>query len=502
MSEYYESRTSTPQRVITPEERQRQQINAIVNSAIQAAQARQQQEMANLQKKHEKEKKQLDEKLKSLNSQFRNNIVQHQQQLIQMQQQYDTHLSQAITNAERQRNQDRIRFERDLHDAIDSVNETIENLRTSTQNALDATRRNIEDFRAETNNALNEQQVQINNIVSEVHNDKAKAASIRHALKDTYNEQLSIVRSKNYQKYAPNQLEAINARVEGIALPDESACAVLHSAYIDLLTLDTNIEQARMAYEAKHIITLKAAEEVLIKMNKNRNGIAVTDGENNELIDAETGEVVRIELDFWTEGEYGKLESRLESIKNGIINGLDDPQYTIDDLSVALKEIESIDQQQIKMVIQSIQHGKASQIRANMGDIIEEYLRSQRYRVISSDYENSDPRNAYVIKLTDGSSKIIFVINPENNKDNSVVSRIIDSDLPEPQKIALNQDIVQILDETGLVTSNGGCRRHDYCSDSAWEQIYDLNVVNQEIPLETKQRAGLRDTRRERTTLG
>lgn len=502
MSEYYESRTSTPQRVITPEERQMQQINAIVNSAMQAAQARQQQEIANLQKKHETERKKLEKKLNSLNSQFRDNIVQHQQRLIQMQQQYDTQLSQAVANAERLRNQDRIRLERDLHNAIDSVNATIENLCTSTQHALDATNREIENLRVSTNHSLHEQQVQINNIVSEVHNDKAKAASTRHVLEDACNEQLSIVRSKNYQKYAPNQLDAITARVEGMALPDESACAVLHSAYIDLLTLDANIEQARMAYEAKHIITLKAAEEVLIKMNENRNGIVVTDGENNELIDAETGEVVKIELDFWTEGEYSKLERRLKSIKDNIINGLDNPQYTMDDLGVALNEIETIDQLQTEMVIESIQRGKASQIRANMGDIIEEYLGNQRYRVLSSDYENHDQRNAYIIKLTDGNSKIVFIINPENNEDNSIVSRIIDSDLPEPQKVALNQDVVHILEDAGLITSNGGCRRHDHCSDVAWNQIYDFDVVNQEIPSEMKLRAGLRDTHRERTKLG
>ena len=237
MSEYYESRTSTPQRVITPEERQMQQINAIVNSAMQAAQARQQQEIANLQKKHETERKKLEKKLNSLNSQFRDNIVQHQQRLIQMQQQYDTQLSQAVANAERLRNQDRIRLERDLHNAIDSVNATIENLCTSTQHALDATNREIENLRVSTNHSLHEQQVQINNIVSEVHNDKAKAASTRHVLEDACNEQLSIVRSKNYQKYAPNQLDAITARVEDMALPDESACAVLHSAYIVHQTL-------------------------------------------------------------------------------------------------------------------------------------------------------------------------------------------------------------------------------------------------------------------------
>lgn len=498
MSEEYESRTYTPSNYISPEEKQRQQINAIVNSAMQAAQVRQQQEIADLRRKHETEKRQMEQKLNSLKSQFKDNIIKHQQNLIQMQEQYDVQLSQAIANAERLREQDRIRIEGELHDAIDLVNATIENIRTSTQRALDATNINLENLRVTTNSVLQEQQVQINNIVSEVHNDKSRAAAIRHALEESFQEQLSIVRGKNYQKYAPNQMEAINARVEGMDLPDASACAVLHSAYTDLLALDTDIEQARMAYEARHVITLGAAEKVLNEMNKNRNGITVTDGDNNELFDEETGEVVRIEIDFWTEGEYSKLEKRLESIKESIIKGLDDSKYSINDLDAALKEIESINCQQNEMVLDSIRRGKASQIRAEMGDCVKEHFKSQLYSIISCDYENHDPRNAYIIKVTNGSSKIVFVINPENEEINSVVGRIVESDLPEPQKEALNRDVVCVLKETGLITSGGECKHHDFYSDSAWKDIYDLDVVQQDIPFETKQRAGLRDIRRER----
>ena len=122
---------------------------------------------------------------------------------------------------------------------------------------------------------------------------------------------LTMVPLKNHQKYAPGQLNAIQARLNGIdALSDEAACAILNTNFNDLLTLDANIEKAKMEYEAKHLITLKAAEDVLARMHENRKTISLTDG-NNEPLKDDKGEIVRLELDFWTEGEYGKLEKEL-----------------------------------------------------------------------------------------------------------------------------------------------------------------------------------------------
>lgn len=497
MSEEYESRTYTPRHVISPEERQRQQINDAVNAAIRTATIQHQNDMANLRKQHDAERQQLNQRLNTLNSQFKDVIIQHQQQLDDMRKQHNALLSRTIAEAEQKRQQDRKRFEQELNEAIDIVEANVEDLRKSTQRALDATNMNLDSLRVETRRALNEQQNQINSIVEEVHNDKAKAAAIKKALSDFYEEQLSIIRIKNYQKYAPNQLDAIEARLKGIdRLPDVAACAVLNTAFNDLLTLDTTIEQAKMEYETKHILTLKAAEEVLARMHENRNTVTLTDGDNNVVTD-ENGCVVKLELDFWSEGEYGKLETQLSDIITSIKQGLNDPKCTIDDLDQALKEIRNIDKQQNEWVVESIQRGNASQIRAEMADVIAEHLEEQRFQVVERGYENGDARNAYFIKLNDGESEIVIAVNPESNDTNNVIRKTIETELSEPALIQRNKDIDNALEKVGIRTSGGACKKRDLDSDEAWREIYDMKVVCENIPFEIKERARLKDVRKE-----
>lgn len=498
MSFDYGTRASTPPRVISPEEIQRRQINKAVDAAMQRANQQHRRDLDALKVKHEKEQQQLERKLSSLNSQFADSIRNHQKQMRDMREQYDIRLNEVITDIDIKRQQDRAQFEKELNEAVDIVNANIEGLRQSTQKAFDATNESIKMLRIETQNQLNEHQNQINNIVDEVHKDKAKAAMTKQALKEAYNELHSILQIKEHEKFTPKQLIAIDARLGNIdLLPDVAACAVLNTEFNNLLILDANLEQAKMEYETKHLLTLKAAEEVLARMNENRNKISLTDG-NNNVIRKENGEIAKIELDFWTEGKYGEQERRLEAIKEEVIEGFHDPNYTVDELDRALNEIQDIDQQQNELVVESIKCGNASQIRAEMADAIIEHLEGQRFQVIARGYENGDARNAYFIKLNDGTSEIVVVVNPESNENNLVIRKTVDTDLSEPSLIQLNKDIDKVMQEAGLCTSCGGCRQHDSITDQAWQEIYDMDVVHQNIPSETKERARLKDIRRAR----
>lgn len=498
MSFDYGTRVSTPPRVINPEEIQRRQINIAVDAAIRRANEQHRKDLATLKSKHEKEQQQLEKKLSSLNSQFADSIRRHQKQLSEMREQYNTSLNEVIVDVEFKRQQDRRKYEKDLNEAVDIVNANIDDLRQSTQKAFDATHQSINTLRIETQRQLDKHQIQINNIVDEVHSDKTKAAATKQALQAAYNEQHSILQIKEHEKFAPKQLAAIDARLVNIdLLPDVAACAVLNTEFNNLLSLDANLEQAKMEYETKHLLTLKAAEEVLARMNENRNNVSLTDG-NENVIRNENGEMAKIELDFWTEGKYGELENRLEAIRKEMVEGLRNPSYTIDNLDNALVEIQSIDQQQNELVIESIKRGNASQIRAEMADAIIEHLEGQRFQVIERGYENCDARNAYFIKLNDGASEIVVVVNPESNENNLVVRKTIDTNLAEPSLIQLNKDIDKVMLEAGLCTSCGGCRQHDSVTDKAWQEIYDMDVIQQNIPSETKKRAGLRDIRKER----
>lgn len=498
MSLDYGSRTSTPSRVVRPEEIQRRQIIDAANAAIQQVNARHMQEIAALRSQRERERQELNQKLKSLNSLFADSIRRHQKQLSELREQYNARLTSLIVENEKKRQQDRMQLKKELDEAMDIVNANVEDLRQSTQSALDATNQSIKELRIETQQRLNGQQQQINNIVEEVHNDKTKAAAIKQALRLAYDEQRSILQIKEHEKYAPRQLAAIDARLANIdSLPDAAACAVLNTEFNNLLTLDADIEQKKMEYETKHLLTLKAVEEVLARMNENRKTVSLTDGNGNVIKKAD-GEIALIELDFWTEGKYGELEKDLETIKERVTRGLHDTSFTVDDLDEALQRIQEIDQQQNELVIESIKSGNASQIRAETADVIVDHLEGQRFQVVERGYENSDARNAYLVKLNDGTSEIVVVVNPESNEENLVIRRTIDTDLSEPSLIRMNEDIDKVLREIGLSTQGGCCQKSDPNGNQAWREIYDMDVLGQEIPLEIKVRARLKDVRKER----
>lgn len=496
MSHNYGSTTYTSQRVITPEERQRQQMQEAIRRAMEEARRQYLIEVDILRDQHDKEKEELHAAISKLQSQYANAISQHQQQLQQLRNQCDKNLQQAIARAEQKRQQDRVLIEKELNDAINAVNANIDDLRQDTANALDIVTQNINQLQADTAKALENQQQQINSIVAQIQGDKDRARQTKNALMAAYQEQLGIVNLKNHQKYAPGQLNAIQARLNGIdALSDEAACAILNTNFNDLLTLDANIEKAKMEYEAKHLITLKAAEDVLARMHENRKTISLTDG-NNEPLKDENGEIVKLELDFWTEGEYGELEKELEDIKKQITDGLNDPKYTTDDLDKALDRIMQINQRQMELVVSSIEKGNASQIRAEMADIIVEHLEGQRFEVIERGYENNDARNAYIIKFDDGTSKIIVIINPESNTVNHVVIGTVETDLSEPALIEQGREINEILSEAGIRTDGGVCNPRDSSVEDALRSMYDIDIINQNIPKEAKERAHIREVKR------
>jgi hypothetical protein len=496
MSEEYESRTYTPPRAISPEERQRQQIRDAVNAAMRTANAQYQQNVAFLNQKHNEEMARLNQKISTLEGDIRNRARMRQKQYEKLREEYEKNINNAMADAEKKRQQDRKRFEEDLEEAVNSINDHIDDLRESTQQAINATNESLRNLHIETSKALEDQQQQINDIVEEYHSDKKKSAIIRKSLTEEYNGQVSIIELMNHRKYAPSQLDGIVTEVGDLkSVTDDAAIAILHMSINKVLLLKAKIEQAKLEYETHHSLTLKAAEEVLARMNENRKKVSLTDG-NNNVVKKENGEIAKIELDFWTEGEYRRLEKELEVIKEEIIGGLDSHDFTVDDLENALQKIESVDKQQNELVVESIKRGNASQIRAEMADIIAEHFRDQRFRVVERGYENGDARNAYFIKFDDGTSELVVVINPENIESNVVIRKTIDTDLSEPDLIQLNEDIDSVLEDAGVSTLGGACKKRNHNADTAWREIYDMDVICQEIPFETKERARIKDFRK------
>ena len=529
MSHNYQSTTYNPP--ISPEERQKREMNAAIDRAITVANNQHREEINRLNNQHAAETASLNQKLSAMNSQYSGMIRQHQQKMDQMRQNFDAQLqlsiaeqtarrqrdlrqqrqyfdsqlerqesqhrqemarqqqvfNDALQHEAAQREQLRYDLEIQLDTAVDDLNANIDNLRSDTQFAINQVNQNIQLLAEETQQSLDDIRADINSIFDAM----TEAAERKRELQQAYNEQLSIIQMKNYQKYAPDQLQRIEAQLNGIdVLPDTAACAVLHTAFNNLIILDSDIEQARIEYEAKHLITLKTIEEILVTMNSNRNTPVTF---NNEVELDDRGEVVKIELDFWTDGKYSELEKELMGIKESVQNGIDDPKFTTNDLDKALDRAVQINQEQNQLVIDAIERGNASQIRAEMADCVADILRGQRFSIIQRGYENNDARNAYIVKLDDGTSKIVVIINPVSNKKNKVVISTVVTDLSESDLEEQGQEINEILaEEMGIDTLGSSCDRNNPAMDEAMRNIfYDLNITQNPIPDVTRKAANL-----------
>ena len=179
-----------------------------------------------------------------------------------------------------------------------------------------------------------------------------------------------------------------------------------------------------------------------------------------------------------------------------INQGLENDNYTINDLDKALNRVERINERQMALVVESIEWGNASQIRAEMADTIMDHLEGQRFHVIENGYENNDARNSYIIKLEDNNNKILIIIESgDSPQEQKVIVKTIETNLQEPSINERNHDIDDILEKAGVHVNGGICKKHNPSSEKSWRDIYDMDVINQCIPSETKKQSGLKENR-------
>ena len=499
MSNHFDSETRTPRAVLTPEERQQREMDRAIRRAIREANSRYEEERRRLEEQHQQDAQRLREQIEQLNGSHRVFVEQHYRQLEALREEHERQLNEAEERRQRDREQfegELVHLGAELADLREETQGAISSLRSETFEAIDTVAESVEQLREETREELAKQQQQIQDLATEVHEDKARALETMRVLMEACRAQQSIIAGKQHQKYAPGQLNRIQAKLNGVdALPPTSACAVLCMVFNELLTLDTDIEIAKLAYEKKHLQVLKAVEDVLKRMDESENSISVTDGEDQPIVD-ENGKTVTINLDYWSGGEYTRLKKKLQEIRDKIQNGLDDPNFTTAHLDEALNEILEINRQQLQLVIQCIQKVKASQVREEMAFSIIKHFKCQFFKVKEQGFENGDRRNAYFIKLYDEYSELVIVINPdESTETNHVIIKTIETELSEPEVDQQNKDINKVLEDSGVEVADGVCHGDHPEVEEGWRVIYDTDVVHEPIPASVKEKARLKDTR-------
>ena len=452
MSEYTSSTYRVPRPVLTPEQIQQQRIQNAVNTAVAQSNTARQREIENLKNLQRLREQDFERKIANLDSTVQEAARRHKQQMQQQSNEFYKKLEQ--------------------QDAENK--EALATQRAETIAAVAATNQRIE-------NIARNQQQQIDGIKDKFRLEDEKAKCLQEELQAA----LAYVQTLQYNKYKPGDLQRIADRVNGLnKLPATSVIGIVYPAIKDLNNLAKDIEQARVQYETKHTEAMQEAEKVLLTMNENRKNTCFTDG-NNKILEDKNGNPVKVELDFWSEGEYSEIEQKLTELKTKVKNGLTAPNFTMKHLDDALTEINAFDERQNQIVVESIMKGVASEARAVQADAAIECLQKQFYYLIERGYDDKDQRKSYRVKMKNNNGNTIEVLisSKESDLTEMIVETHEESENYESDttKLIRSKELNQALKDEGiegLYSSETKCISE---KESTISKIYDQEALRKSI---------------------
>lgn len=217
----------------------------------------------------------------------------------------------------------------------------------------------------------------------------------------------------------------------------------------------------------------------------------------NRHIELNENEVVQ-EADYWTNGRYQILEDKVANLHRILAQNKD--RLTVEELNEYLDQLETLHQEQEKLLEEAVERIISSQIRAEMGDIVVEVLSQQGYRIKNQEcgYADQDQRSPYMIKLHNkNGTEIVTVISPDDNTYQNVISiNTYNDDVnDDAARRKRSNDILAALKENGLKLGE------TECMEDSIAEFYDVeNLVKQggkKIPKKVLQKAGMLNSQTE-----
>jgi len=327
----------------------------------------------------------------------------------------------------------------------------------------------VDQLENRVNESFKKQQAQITNIKQSVNQlyqkeaDEQKRAVLM--IKDLDILLRTVNEKTNHEKYAPGRLKSLQNRFSQLrdgSLPAASLIALALSLTNDLWELEEEILKNKMRFEAMHNFVLKEAEELLKTMHKNRSDIFFTDEEGNKMEDQE-GNSVRLELDYWTKGEYSLLEQQAEKLRSDLEKLKESPKLTEEVLKEILNNLGCIKSDQNELVKIALKRGIASEQRIAISSDIINAMINQGFELKS--LSNGDPAHNYLggetetdqregvfAILTNGNgTEISLIIHPDEGLTNNhiIFQRNDDSSLNESELRRSIDAVKTIIEKQG-----------------------------------------------------
>jgi histidinol phosphatase-like enzyme len=315
-------------------------------------------------------------------------------------------------NAEKQA---RIRAEQEHQRALQrQANDFYGKLQTEIANVQNWTQSKINDLQNKVNQQFDNQQSQINDVRNQVRNLYEKEANAEKRAANLISDvldRLNTAKNSQHQKYLPGRLNQIIEQVQRLANstdPAASRIANAQTALNDIWNLEDDVARAQAHFETLRLITLKQADEIIEIMRNNRSVTA-----KNE----ETGETTELEINFWTKGEFNKLESEAKMLKQKLEDKKDSIELNEDHVKEIEKRLATIKNAQNTMRDETIRQGLASEHRVEISEDIVGALLEQGFELQGDNAHNymggeetTDVREGVFAVLKDANGREITVI--------------------------------------------------------------------------------------------
>jgi len=228
---------------------------------------------------------------------------------------------------------------------------------------------------------------------------------------DNLQQELDFIRSRyRHEQFAPGELARLEQRLQ-LARSNlsqgvyQSAIASGQEAFLQAHQLREQLELEELRWEHLRQAAHESATAALLFLDEHR------------LIQyqLDTAQALEVEVDYWTEGRWQALRTRLEPI----LAQSSDPEASLsaDELTARRAEADALADEALALVAMARNAAFSSIQRRDIQEIILERLERLGYRHIDSTYEAGDERRAYHMKLRNGNGEEMVTIVAPTGED-------------------------------------------------------------------------------------
>ncbi|OIJ62789.1 hypothetical protein [Streptomyces mangrovisoli] len=323
-----------------------------------------------------------------------------------------------------------------------TVEATAGQLRAEVQARLDAQqdvlRREIADERAARRKEFDHLSQQVGELTA----DRERAGEVaRIWVDDARTVERAIAQELPHERFAPGELDRLRTRLataeSNVAQGrHDAAIALSQETYHALSELRLEVAQRDLAHRAARAGAVQALVTVDHLIRKS--AVRPVLGADGEVLDG-----VRLEVDYWSEGELEEVRQAVERL----LARARDEDTGVDELTdLQQREAPRLEQWLGDVVERAGMRQLASQVRVNLADAVVGTLEQiAAYDLVDGVYDASDPRRAFLAKLQhENGNEILIEVDRAPEHEAQCVLRVLSYDHDTASKSELRERALSI----------------------------------------------------------